>query len=66
MVATKGSNVTAKPVCRITRFPFITAAARELGCARVTLYRVLKGQHPDHGDYVARYHAFVARQQTAA
>lgn len=43
-----------------TRFPMMVAAAQSFGIHRNTLSRVLKGQFPDHGDYVARYHAFVA------
>lgn len=42
-----------------TRFPMMVAAAKTFGIHRNTLSRVLKGQHPDHGDYVARYRAFV-------
>lgn len=53
-------------ICRVTVYPFITAAARSLGIARVTLYRVLKGQYPDRGDYAARYRAFVAQQTKEA
>lgn len=37
----------------------MVAAAQSFGIHRNTLSRVLKGQHPDHGNYVARYHAFV-------
>ena len=40
----------------------INAAAEAMGIHRVTLYRVLKGQFPDRGDYAAKYHAFVANQ----
>jgi hypothetical protein len=41
-----------------TRFPNVTNAAREFGCSRTTLYRVLMGQLPDHHDYRARFRSF--------
>lgn len=61
MVSNKSASVTAKPKSRETYYPFITAAARTIGISRITLYRVLKGQHPDRGDYAKHYHAFVTK-----
>ena len=62
-----GNPATEFPmVCRVTRYPYVTAAARAFGISRVTLYRVLKGQFPDHGDYAARYRGFVAEHSKEA
>lgn len=44
----------------------VGAAADAIGIHRTTLYRVLKGQFPDRGDYAARYKAFVAKQAKEA
>ncbi len=44
----------------------VCAAAEHIGIHRVTLYRVLKGQFPDRGDYAASYRAFVARHAKEA
>jgi hypothetical protein len=48
-----------KPGNPKTQFPLLCAAAAHFGRHRNSLYRILKGQRRDCGDYVARYHAFV-------
>lgn len=40
-------------------FPRITEAAESFGVSRVQLYRVLKGQLPDHHGFRSRYAAFM-------
>jgi hypothetical protein len=55
-----------KPGNPKTLFPLLCAAAEEFGVHRTHLYRVLKGQFPDHGDYAARYRAFVALHREEA
>ena len=52
-----------KPGNPKTIFPLLCSAAEEFGVHRNHLYRVLKGQFPDHGDYAKRYRAFVAVHQ---
>lgn len=54
-----------KPGNPATKFPLMVAAAESMGVHRITLYRVLKGQYPDRGDYAARYHAFVQENKAA-
>lgn len=46
-------------------FPHITAAAAEFGVSRVLLYRVLKGQLPDHHKLKPRYSSFVTQRNAA-
>jgi hypothetical protein len=48
-----------------TLFPGIQQAAREFGFSRVLLYRVLKGQLPDHHNLCRRYKTWIAAQQKA-
>lgn len=64
------SATTPKPIRKpgnpATQFPMMCAAAEALGIHRNTLWRVLKGQYPDRGDYTARYHAFVAKHAKEA
>lgn len=70
MVANIMMATTPKPIRKPgnpdTEFPMIKAAAASLGIHRVTLYRVLKGQHPDRAGYADAYQAFVAKHKEAA
>ncbi len=57
--------VTTIPTERIPKierhgllFPRIGEAALRFGVSRIHLYRVLKGQIPDHHDFRRRYAAF--------
>jgi hypothetical protein len=58
-------NQIRKPGNPLTQFPLMCSAAQDMGIHRNTLYRVLKGQHPDKGDYAAKYRAFYAANRTA-
>ena len=49
-----------------TLFPNINDACAAFGCSRTTLYRVLKGQLPDHHDYRNRYRMFTKGLNKAA
>ncbi len=66
MVANHVANVTPKAVCRLTQFPYVSAAARNMGINRITLWRVLKGHYPDRGNYADGYRSFVAKQKDVA
>lgn len=59
MVSIIPADVTLKPYRRGTQFPEITHASRALGVSRTTLYRVLKGQHPDRQNLQVRYAAYL-------
>ena len=49
------------PKRKRTLFPGISSAADEFGVHRVTLYRVLMGQIPDHQDLERKYKTFINR-----
>lgn len=49
----------AIPPRGMTLFPGVAIAAVKFGVSRTTLYRVLKGQLPDHHRLCERYSAFV-------
>lgn len=55
-----------KPGNPATKFPMMCAAAEAFGIHRNTLYRVLKGQHPDRAGYAEAYRAFVAAHSSKA
>jgi len=62
MLLTTPEKATAKRGNPKTKFRHICDAAKALGIARVTLYRVLMGQYPDKQNLKARYAAFVKQQ----
>jgi len=59
MITTTPTNARAKRLRHGVLFPDITAAAEHLGVSRITLYRVLKGQFPDHHGLRQGYKAFL-------
>lgn len=63
MLTTSVAKVTRKPGNPKTKFVHVCAAAREMGIHRITLYRVLMGQFPDHQNYLMRYRAFVSAKE---
>jgi hypothetical protein len=56
---TPTAPIIRKPGNPATQFPLLCAAAAQIGMNRRSLYRILKNQRRDCGNYIARYRAFV-------